>query len=176
MSKRSPEDVLEDIEDSAIDDELDRVLSMSPEERRRELEEAGYDMVELHAKADALYEKIQHASDPAEVPVPAPVPAPTPIAAARPRRTHWIAGLALAAALAALYAMSAVSLVGKGRTSKSAPELRHDAAEACGRAQWRECLTDLDNADRLDPAGTTDPRAKALRDKAETGLRAGQGK
>ncbi len=61
MSKRNPEDVLKDIEQSAVDDEVERVLAMSPEERRKELEAAGYTAAELDAKADALFERFQQA-------------------------------------------------------------------------------------------------------------------
>jgi hypothetical protein len=59
MPKRNPEDVLKDIEDSEVDDEIDRVLAMTPEERRKELEAAGFDINEIHAQADQLYELIQ---------------------------------------------------------------------------------------------------------------------
>jgi hypothetical protein len=63
MPKRNPEDVLKDIEDSEVDDkidqEIDRVLAMTPEERRKELEAAGFDINEVHAQADQLYELIQ---------------------------------------------------------------------------------------------------------------------
>jgi hypothetical protein len=61
MSKRSPEDILKDIEDAEVDDPVDRVLAMSPEERQRELEAAGFTATELDAKADALYERMQQA-------------------------------------------------------------------------------------------------------------------
>ena len=62
MSKRTPEEILKSIEDSEVDDEVDRILAMSPEERRRNLEAAGVDISKLHAQADALHARIQQTS------------------------------------------------------------------------------------------------------------------
>jgi hypothetical protein len=62
MSKRTPEEILKSIEDSDVDDEVDRILALSPEERRRNLEAAGVDIRKLHAQADALHNRIQQTS------------------------------------------------------------------------------------------------------------------
>jgi hypothetical protein len=59
MAKRSPEDILRDIEASDIDDAMERVASMTPDERRRELEAAGFDMNVLHARADGWHRRFQ---------------------------------------------------------------------------------------------------------------------
>ncbi|MDP9001199.1 MAG: hypothetical protein M3O46_13945, partial [Myxococcota bacterium] len=58
MSPRSPEEILKAIEDAESDDAVDRVLAMSPEERRRELEASGVDVNALHATADAFYARL----------------------------------------------------------------------------------------------------------------------
>jgi hypothetical protein len=55
MSERSPEDILSDIEESEHERAADEALAMSPEQRRAALEAAGFDMREVHAKADALH-------------------------------------------------------------------------------------------------------------------------
>jgi len=62
MSKRSPEDILKDIEGSDVDDAIERVTSMSPDQRKKELEAAGFTEAELRSKADALYERMQAAA------------------------------------------------------------------------------------------------------------------
>jgi hypothetical protein len=58
MPKRTPEEILKSIEESAVDDEIEHVLSMSDEERRAELRAAGYDIDEIHAEADAFHERL----------------------------------------------------------------------------------------------------------------------
>ncbi len=60
--KPTPEEVLRSIEESTVDDEIERVLAMSPEERDREFVEAGFDLEELDAQANALHARIQGAS------------------------------------------------------------------------------------------------------------------
>jgi|SRR5579859_1955960 len=61
MSKRKPEDVLKDIEGSDLDDAVEQVAAMTAEQRRDALKAAGVDVAEVHAKADALYERLQRA-------------------------------------------------------------------------------------------------------------------
>jgi hypothetical protein len=58
-TKRSPEDILRDIEESAVEDAADRALSTTREERRKELEVGGVDLNKLHAKADAWHARMQ---------------------------------------------------------------------------------------------------------------------
>ncbi len=55
--KRTPEEILRSIEESSVDDEIERVLAMSPAERDAELVAAGYDLKALDAQADALRPK-----------------------------------------------------------------------------------------------------------------------
>jgi len=90
MPKRNPEDVLKDIEDADLDEEMDRVLAMTPQQRRAELEAAGIDPAEVHAKADALYEKMRAKP-------PGPIPLRT-----QPNRARVVILVAAVAAIAAL--------------------------------------------------------------------------
>jgi hypothetical protein len=90
MPKRNPEDVRKDIEDADLDAEMERVLAMTPEQRRGELEAAGVDLAEVHAKADALYEKMR-----------AKPPAPIPLRP-QPNRARVVILVAAVAAIAAL--------------------------------------------------------------------------
>jgi hypothetical protein len=175
MSKRRPEDILKDIEDSDMDDEIDRVLSLSEDELHGELKGAGFDVDALHAKADALHAKLQQSAPPSPAGAPAadakPPPAPARLDEARARRARLFAGLALAASVAGLY----VFIQSRDRdVSKSAREhaadLRHAAADACDHARWRECLKDLDDADGLDPESAGDARSTELRHRATKAL------
>jgi hypothetical protein len=61
MPKRSPDEILRDIERSEIDDAADEVLSMSREERRKALEAAGADLPAMQAKADEWHHRIERA-------------------------------------------------------------------------------------------------------------------
>jgi hypothetical protein len=179
MTKRSPKDVLEDVEHSEMDDEIDRVLSLSEDELHRELEGAGFDVGELHAKADALHEKLTRGAPPGEAPptqappaAPA-APAPARIDEARARRARLLAGLALAASVVGVYTFVRSRDQGVTKTPmQHAAELRRAAVDACDHARWRECLKDLDNADDLDPPGAGELRSKELRERAKKALAA----
>ena len=60
-----------------IDEEMERVLAMTPEEIDRDLEAHGIDLQAEHAKADAWLERAKRGE--ALIPTaPAPAPAPTP--------------------------------------------------------------------------------------------------
>jgi len=57
--KRSPEEILRDIEEAEIDDAAEQALAMTPEERRKEFEAAGFDLRDIHAKADAWHARMR---------------------------------------------------------------------------------------------------------------------
>ncbi len=61
MATRSASELWAALEDmtleNEIDAEMDAVLAMTPEERRHELVDAGFDLEEVHAQADALWLK-----------------------------------------------------------------------------------------------------------------------
>jgi DNA-directed RNA polymerase specialized sigma24 family protein len=54
---------------------------------------------------------------------------------------------------------------------EEARTLRSKAFQACTDYDWGSCLDDLDQAERLDPAGERDPLVQAARQDAETGVR-----
>ncbi|MGK3994183.1 sigma factor [Sorangium sp. So ce1024] len=109
-------------------------------------------------------------------------------------RERWLAELAAVAALALL----AIVVLRLLRSAKDLPEiaplpepppsalppeaprdaleraraLRAEALRACDEAAWRRCLEQLDEADRLDPAGRGAPDAAAARERALDALRA----
>jgi hypothetical protein len=171
MSKRSPEEILRDIEDSEVDDVIERVLAMSPEDRRRELEARDVDVGALHAKADALHAQI-HRSD--AVDALAKVAA-LPTWPRRPARTVWAVSL-IAAALGAVVVAVALH---KTDDNVAAPwhadearaaKVREEAYAACDARQWRACGDKLHEAKRMDPAGDADPRVQVAYKAAFDGL------
>ncbi|WP_437960640.1 sigma-70 family RNA polymerase sigma factor [Sorangium sp. So ce119] len=105
-------------------------------------------------------------------------------------RERWLAELAAVAALALL----AIVVVRLLRSAKDLPEvaplpepppreapldrldrarsLRAEALRACDEAAWRRCLDQLDEADRLDPAGRGALDVAAARERALDALRA----
>ncbi|WP_433936673.1 RNA polymerase sigma factor [Sorangium cellulosum] len=105
-------------------------------------------------------------------------------------RERWLAELAAVAALALL----AIVVVRLLRSAKDLPEvaplpepppreapldpldrarsLRAEALRACDEAAWRRCLDQLDEADRLDPAGRGALDIAAARERALDALRA----
>lgn len=154
MSKRSASDLWAALEDQALDDEMEAVPAMTPEERRRELREAGFDLEKVHADADALF------AEPAR---PAAV-------VVLPRKRRLGVALLVAAALAAGVAVvvhsSTPDLVGHGRDDAPglrAAGLRREARDACGARSWQTCLDKLNQARALDPDGDEAPEVQSLR-------------
>jgi hypothetical protein len=194
-SKRTPEEILTAIEESSFDEELDRVMAMTPEQRRAELEGAGFDVEELHAEADAWHDRMKQEPG-ARVPgtpaiaVTAVAQAAVPRAAERDRRrrpapvvlwlaaaaTVTVAGGALYAALHRTPGPTIVPLPPAPSSPEPVPpavpdlvaaaELRHQAAAACEAQQWSACLAHLEEARAADPGGDDAPSVKALRDRA----------
>ena len=116
MSKRSAEDILKDLEDSDVEDAAERVLAMSPEERRRELLAAGFTEQDLRAGAAQWHERLRGA---------APEPPGDRLAAqAReqvPEVTSKGGGLLLLVAAMAVAALVIAVLVFPRRASREAP-------------------------------------------------------
>jgi hypothetical protein len=161
MTKRSPNEVWAALEDDALEAEMDAVLAMSPEERRRELREAGFDLEKVHAQADALG---------------APPARPEREARVRPRRLRLAVVIPLAAALAAGVALAVKSAlppapVAEGRPDDSPSELRaaalrQEARQACEARSWPTCLDKLNEARALDPTGDQAPEVQSWRSAA----------
>jgi hypothetical protein len=58
MTKRTASELWDALDEATIDAEMESVLAMTPEERRRELVAAGYDLDKVHADADAFFESL----------------------------------------------------------------------------------------------------------------------
>jgi hypothetical protein len=184
MEKRSPEEILQAIEDAPLDDEMERVLAMTPEERRRELEAAGVDLVEVRAAADAVHEKMQGGErEPRSEPWPAAGAPVVPIARARRwQRAAWLSAAAAAVLLVgALGVIEGPAVVAwlRGTTEPILPDnepprpqsprelaerARDEADQACAARLLGTCRDKLDEARRLDPAGEAEERVQRLRE------------
>lgn len=158
MTKRSPSEVWAALEESALDDEMEAVLEMSPEERRRELHEAGFDLEKVHAQADAL------GAEPVR---------PEPVAVLRPKRSRRAVVAAAVIALAAGIALVVRSALeptpvaahhpDQAPAAARARDLRAEARDDCAAKSWATCLEKLDEARALDPDGDESPEVQSLR-------------
>ncbi len=186
MPKRSAREILDDIESSDVDDEIDRVLAMTPEERRKELVAAGFTEKELDAKADALRERMQQAAAQRgkdKVVERAREASRRPDAAPRRGRVWmWVAAAVAAVAGGLIYATlhegtpPAPGPSPPTNTSGPAPsvapdliaaaDLRRRARLAYSQGHADDCLVLLDEARAKDPAGDTQPDVVDLRQQA----------
>lgn len=183
MAERTPLEILRALEreaadsERALDEAMARVLAMSPAQREREVADAGFDIDEIYADADAFYERMLAAeeSPAAGQPVPASDFAPSsgalpssdendgdagvvPIARARRvRRWTW----ALAAGFA-LVATSVAALEGKAVVATfKGPEL----SPTLPGGELAEHLPPAPV--RAPPPKTRAERAEEMRDNAE---------
>jgi hypothetical protein len=216
MPRPKPEDVLRWIEeapttaaedaarhgapdalDAVVDAEMDRVLALSPEARRRELEAEGIDVDELHAMTAAVIEGKPLRALAVPMPPPGPLDAAPGRAGRVPSRRRRAAYLLVAAVLVTLAAAAAaVALRPDGSNAPKSPPLppatsavpepppsrapgpdiamlRRDAVDACHQTRWQACLAGLDLARRYDPAGESDPVVALARRQAEGALTGG---
>jgi hypothetical protein len=184
MPTRTPAETLAVLEAQSDDDEMDSVLAMTPEERGRELEAAGFDRADGDAKADVLRAVARAPSSSVTAIRPRPLPRVLTLAAA---------GLALAAAV-----FAAVVLLDRGPkiapitpdneqypheprpppetpamlAMRRAADLRKRAAASCEAQDITECSEYIVQARRLDPAGDTSPEARAVYQQIEAIRRA----
>jgi hypothetical protein len=185
--KRSPQETLDVIEESADSDEAERILALSDEALDQELRAEGFDPKAVRARGAALAARLGiEASAPAAT-------APTPLAKRVPRR--WVAWLA-----AATFALVAVTLAGmnvdaivamfKGGGTRDiglddaalwavahgrAEKLRDDAEGACQRKLWGACEASLDEAQKIDAAGEEQERVQRLRKRIDEAAHAEAG-
>jgi hypothetical protein len=163
MAKRKASEVWTALEEEDVDAEIEAALAMTPEERRGELRAAGFDLDEVHARADALGAGPAHSK---------------PVARVRTlRRVLIIAPVALALA-AGVAVVVRPYLAFDDRLTAPAPideqaaraaALRTKASDACGAHRWDECIEKLDEARALDPRGDNDREPQALRRMANEG-------
>jgi hypothetical protein len=156
MTKRTDSELWAALDEATLDAELEAASELTPDEVEQDLIEAGYNIDELHAQADAFF-----ASLPARIAVSASTP--------RRRRSYAIpVGLALAASVA-LTIRFATPPPPVGSPPRDAPAaeraaaFRHDARDACNAHRWATCLDKLNDARTLDPAGDEAPDIEALR-------------
>jgi hypothetical protein len=150
MTKRSATDLWDALNDATVDAELERVLAMTPEERRRELVATGVDLDQVRARADAVVASIPGV--PADASSPA-VAHPPPVTLAPHRESRATASVP-----------APVGPQPPTPTAASRAEsLRRDAREACAKRSWQTCLDKLDEARTIDPAGDQVPAVQALR-------------
>jgi hypothetical protein len=165
--KRTPEEILDTIEESDQADEVDRILGLSDAQLDHELAEAGFDPEQVRARGREIGERLTREADATGTPGaggPAGEASVTKLPGPRRMsiRLRW--GLTLAAALAA--GVAAVALtpgatpVAAHRPSSvdadKAAALRDKAATECAAKNWKACLEDLDAAKALDPRGEDD--------------------
>jgi|HubBroStandDraft_4_1064222.scaffolds.fasta_scaffold526264_2 hypothetical protein len=155
MTKLTDSELWDALEEDALDDEMEAVLAKTPEERRRDLREAGFDLDKVHAQADALV------AEPTR---------PAKVVALRPWRRRLAIALptavALAAGIALVMNLSGPEVVGHGRDDPPAVRaeaLRREARDACGARNWPICLDRLNQARALDARGDEAPEIQALR-------------
>src|SRR5882672_5127547 len=152
-NKRSPEETLDVIEESADSDEAERILALSDEELAAELGAAGFDVKAVRARGAALADRLG-------VQAPAQVATVSTLPAARvPRRwAVWLAAATFAVVVATLAGMNAGAIVAlfKGRgpsdigpdnsgvssnegAHRRAEKLRDEADRACEHKLWGAC-------------------------------------
>jgi len=174
MTKRTAKETWDALEEAGLDAEIESVLAMTPEERERDLKEAGFDLDEVRARSDAFFEKLQAmpTATAAET-VPAPVPATPNVVPLTPRARRFRAaafigaGLALAASVALVVRLATppppVGAASPLTPAERAFVIRDEATEECRQEHWKECLDRLDMARALDPDGDAVPEVQELR-------------
>jgi hypothetical protein len=193
MPKRTPEEIMKSL-DASIDDDIDDVLSMSEDERRKELEAAGYDLRELHAKADAwrggapAAPAEPPAKDPAIADAAAALERKARVLTLRPRRrAYWLlaaaavtatvgipAGIFIAHWLSPPPPPSPIQPLPAPSTTAPPPlevaDARAKGLEECDAGRWRACLDWLDLARTMDPAGDQTQPVQDARNRARAAL------
>jgi hypothetical protein len=175
--------------------ELARIAALDGDAVDRELRAAGIDPEEA---ADVGMDMLQMASPDAPVPAAAtsrprgvePIGRRDRSGERSPRVASWVPWLAMAAIVLLVLTAFAkrreiqawlapepprIEREPESPPREPSPEelaakLREDAYASCGEFFWAQCRQQLDGAQKLDPAGESDPRVKAARDAVHDGL------
>jgi hypothetical protein len=83
MTKRTASELWDALDEATVDAELESALEKTPEENRRELVEAGFDLDTVHAEADAFFASLPAEARPAPASPQAEAPS-APTATAKP--------------------------------------------------------------------------------------------
>jgi len=192
-SKPTPGEVWKQIvRDARDDEEIEKLAAMTGPELDEELADAGFDVDEVRADANALREKLERSvaeRKAKEAAARVPVRSTRPQAVRPPPRRMppmvWFVAATVGAAAAGglVYA-----LTHPGGTPVPAPpappssvpahepapedliaasDLRRRAFGDCASRRWAECLAGLDDARKLDPAGERSPAVQMTRQQAE---------
>jgi|SRR5579859_6163628 len=153
--KPTPEQIVKELEEQARDDAaVEKLASMTGPELEGEIADAGFDVAEEKAAAQAFRQKLDQSAAARRAEL-APKAAPEPERAPHLRRRPW-AGIAAGAAAAAGAIGIYAAAVGPSGVSGGEPEaatLRRDGLAACAAHEWEPCLQKLDRARTLDPPG-----------------------
>jgi hypothetical protein len=148
------EETIEAIKEEHEDfEDVKAVLAMSSAELDQKLEEQGFDLATLDARAEAREAEIRREQD-----APARKPWSKRIIALFAAFCTFVAAAATHA-IDVLWLAPAVPTI----AFTAPPELRREAFEACGKMQWKSCVDKLDEAARADPEGDKEPEVQRTR-------------
>jgi hypothetical protein len=192
-SKRTPGEIWKQIVvDARDDEEIEQLAAMTGPELDRELADAGFDVAEVRADANAIREKLERSvaeRKAKEVEAQARVRSTRP-QASRPQSRRvpgmvWFVAATVGAAAAGglVYALThpgSTQVPAPPAPPSSAPapepspadliaasELRRRAFGQCAAKRWTECLAGLDRAKTLDPATDRSPGVQMARQQIE---------
>jgi hypothetical protein len=169
-SKPTAREAWDAIDEASFRAEVDRVVAMTDEAVEAELLRDGFDPADLAPRQTEA--TTMTTAEPPQTGEPKPAPVRR-----LPVRRQMVAWL-VAANLALVAGAGTMTTGLTGGHAPSAAEqgaaLRDGAKAACAKAQWRACLDDLDEADRVDPGGADEVDARELRQKAERALGGGR--
>jgi len=134
-------------------EDVKAVLAMSSTELDKKLEEQGFDLATVDARARAREAEIRREQD-----KPAPKPWSKTLIA-------LVAAASTAVGIGVTHAIDVVVLAAPltADALRAPPQLRQDAFEACGKMRWQTCIDKLDEAARTDPDGDKTPDVQRAR-------------
>lgn len=171
------------VEDAMVDDELERLANLTPEQLEEELKNEGIDpaeTLEIVERAIAEADRLEREKKKAPPVTPAPpakvVRLDEARATRRPiwRRTPWLMAAAMLALTIGVLASQSATIVAYFNPQPSETphqptphELmaatREKAFAACAQKDFGACEAGLDEAKKTDPTGETDPRVLRAR-------------
>jgi hypothetical protein len=188
--------LLREVVDIVRKEDLKRVRTLTQPEMHRELEESGWQGMEIrtivaHVRAEevdvaALREDGTESSRP--VPPVVPLEEERPVGTNKPARWGMGALAVMVAIAMGVWALRSGSLDSPTRVARhnasnadmaAAVDLRTKAAEDCAAARWKTCVEELDQAKQADPDGDESDEVVKERQTAKAGManpaRAGNG-
>jgi hypothetical protein len=181
-NKRTPDEILEAIEEQAAADEADRILALSDEALDHELAQAGFDPKAVRERGRRIGEPITARADPESMGGGAWVSEPPPARDPSAPRWAWLAASALAAVFVGGGAIVAATqnnidkLVNPQDAGLTAAEMsraiREMALKECDAKNWDPCRDGLTRARELEPTGDADARVRKAWEAMADALRA----